>query len=577
MVKFDLALTMGREILVGRRGKAKTLGPNDLADEIALASVEALGGATFDGEDGVKALRTMKLQLTDEERRSFAEAFLIFNDYLLCRAETRSTGSVEGVKQHTIEFVPRTDVTGHEDPIERLHQAWSLHQEQLERSIGLLDRPFKVLDELNASATRWADPLAHLGLGRSLDISGALGRFSDPLGLSKLNHGIADPVAGFGRRIDPLQGVLPKRLGIAEDLQSSTMIKLARLDKALGMGDIDRLGGPMAQLLKQDRERWTRLRGIDSVMPRFASALALGEGGFASVASKLTTMGLGGGLYDAIIHRPNLAFAGFVEGTATMALGGDRRLREILDTAVDRGSQHYLATSEATVRFLEHRKLEAVEEPPLRISEPIALDLLASERDELVGRARLDQDVPIDEVAASAPLGQLTALVRSVLTLIYECNEAARLRGLDDVFEPRNRALQAFADLPQLLPRDRNSFGEAIDHLYFLLYEGAGSSTLRFMVGNGGAGVFGKSDLEFQAVMILKFLRSKWLRHDPERGGSGVKATFRELEQTLASLGCPSMPRSPEDFRTAYGQLLIRLHAFLLELRSRLDAIPTVS
>jgi hypothetical protein len=101
------------------------------------------------------------------------------------------------------------------------------------------------------------------------------------------------------------------------------------------------------------------------------------------------------------------------------------------------------------------------------------------------------------------------------------------------------------------------------------------TDNLRFEAGKSASGVFDRDELE--PVMDLKFLRSKWLCHDPERGGSGSAGTYSALKATFGNLGASGFPRSPDEYQRLYLQLIRRLHAFLSELRSRLDAkLPKV-
>jgi hypothetical protein len=573
IVKVDLGLTGWRENLVRQRGKTKALSPADLADALAAASMEALGDAVFEGEDRVQALRALKLELTDEERRAFATAFLDFNDHMLSRAETRSLGSVEGVKQHTVEFVPRTDVTWAENPIERLHQAWSLHEEELEKSIGVLDWPFKALDEMDATL-RGLDPMAQFGFGRHRDVLGAIGRFSEPLGLSKLGFETTDSAEKLRRQLDSLHSVVPKHLGVDDAFRAATMSKLARLDKAVGVDDLDRISGPMAKMLRDDRDQWKHLRSIESVMPQFAMAASLGEGAFAAVADSLRVQRHAlGPLYEAFVHRPTRAFASYLEDTDLMAKTASARVRSLLDAAVERGAQHHLSASQAAARILAIPGVDLTSEEGVEMPQG-PFGLLASVRDELVRRGVADPESPVDDVVKAAPLGKVLDLVRQVLELITQCNDAAHLRGLGDIFKPTTRGYLAILQLPFVLPTDKSSFGDVVDHLYMLMYEGAGSENLRFEIGKGAAGVFLRTESEFDAVMDLKFLRTKWLRHDAEHGGKGAAVTFRDLEGTLSNLGRTALPRSTEDFQSTYSQLLARLHGFLLKLRARLEAIP---
>jgi hypothetical protein len=198
------------------------------------------------------------------------------------------------------------------------------------------------------------------------------------------------------------------------------------------------------------------------------------------------------------------------------------------------------------------------------------LDLLDLERDELMNRAALDEDASLTKVAEGADTVRLAESIRELLTCIVDCNEAARFRGKDNVFSHTNRSLRASARLPLLLPRDLNCLKEAVEHLYFLIYEAAGSDNLRFEAGKSECGVFQRTEDPFGAVMDLKFLRSKWLCHDPEHGGHGATNTYQDVMRVFERLGVSGEPASPEDYQKMYLRLVHRLHSFLEELRARL-------
>ena len=135
---------------------------------------------------------------------------------------------------------------------------------------------------------------------------------------------------------------------------------------------------------------------------------------------------------------------------------------------------------------------------------------------------------------------------------------------------PTNRLLRAFTGLTQLSPRTRTEFGDAVDYLYFTIYEGAGEDSLRFMSQHGG--VFDGKDEAVRAVFRLKTLRNKMLRHDPDHGDAGkIRKSWQALEEALRGMGMSHLPTSSEDFRFLYRALLDGLAAFLGELLVRLQ------
>ncbi|HTR03481.1 MAG TPA: hypothetical protein VMN82_09835, partial [Thermoanaerobaculia bacterium] len=145
---FDLAFSMRRQIFVGRRGEARSLSPSAFVDALALGCLHEFNGATFQGDDGVRKLDHVQLSLSDEQRRSFAEAFLAYNEHLTSKAESHDEGVVDGEHRVALSFVPRTDIEWKTEPIERLHQAWCLHEEDSAAQWARLQAPYESLKAL---------------------------------------------------------------------------------------------------------------------------------------------------------------------------------------------------------------------------------------------------------------------------------------------------------------------------------------------------------------------------------------------------------------------------------------------
>jgi hypothetical protein len=81
------------------------------------------------------------------------------------------------------------------------------------------------------------------------------------------------------------------------------------------------------------------------------------------------------------------------------------------------------------------------------------------------------------------------------LKLLPLCNDAAKIAKKSEIFKPTNKAVDAILDLSLFVPRDKEDFGQFIDKLYTIFYEGAGDDKLRFLQENGG--VLEGSECEF--------------------------------------------------------------------------------
>ncbi len=418
-----------------------------------------------------------------------------------------------------------------------------------------------------AAAKQYRDPMSSMTKGMLT----AAEQYRDPM--SSMTKGM---LAAAKQYRDPMSGMTKGILAAAERfrepnvLSSMTKGMLDPVEKLGALSLLDKMGTSTATMFREDRLQWLGLHVYDESIPNFKIARAVAGNGLASV---IESMAAGRSLdalsYGSIVREPSRAFTSYMERTGDLARATTPRGREVLDLALVLGSTHFQVTSEVTARLLAQENRIST---GLSAEQPAAppLDLLDLERDELVNRAALDEDVSVTKVAESADIVRLAALIRELLTCVVDCNEAARFHGKDDIFSHTNRTARASALLPWLLPRNLICLKEAVEHLYLLIYEGAGSPNLRFEEGNSECGVFRRTEDLFEAVMDLKFLRSKWLCHDLERGGHGADKNYEDVKKVFERLGVSGVPASPGDYQEMYLRLVRRLHSFLAELRERL-------
>ncbi len=453
--------------------------------------------------------------------------------------------------------------------------------EELDARIGLRGMTKGIL----AAAKQYRDPMSSMTKGMLT----AAEQYRDPM--SSMTKGMLiaaeqcrDPMSSMTKGMlaaakqyrDPMSGMTKGILAAAERfrepnvLSSMTKGMLDPVEKLGALSLLDKMGTSTATMFREDRLQWLGLHVYDESIPNFKIARAVAGNGLASV---IESMAAGRSLdalsYGSIVREPSRAFTSYMERTGDLARATTPRGREVLDLALVLGSTHFQVTSEVTARLLAQENRIST---GLSAEQPAAppLDLLDLERDELVNRAALDEDVSVTKVAESADIVRLAALIRELLTCVVDCNEAARFHGKDDIFSHTNRTARASALLPWLLPRNLICLKEAVEHLYLLIYEGAGSPNLRFEEGNSECGVFRRTEDLFEAVMDLKFLRSKWLCHDLERGGHGADKNYEDVKKVFERLGVSGVPASPGDYQEMYLRLVRRLHSFLAELRERL-------
>lgn len=176
----------------------------------------------------------------------------------------------------------------------------------------------------------------------------------------------------------------------------------------------------------------------------------------------------------------------------------------------------------------------------------------------------LDAADQVDEGDTTALVGSSSAasaadLTRKILVTIATCNEARKLSGAPEIFKPTTKLLEVYADMPWLVPVDKQSFAQFVDCFYFLFYEGAGKDKLRFLKSQGGP----IPDDDFDFILCIKHLRNKWTRHDADHGkDSAIKKSWAELASKFQSLGLHHMPVATEDFRILHSTLLARAYEF---------------
>jgi hypothetical protein len=177
-----------------------------------------------------------------------------------------------------------------------------------------------------------------------------------------------------------------------------------------------------------------------------------------------------------------------------------------------------------------------------------------------------------EQLLELSPAAQLIARSRRCVSLVAYCNKANCLRGGKDIFKPTTRFVEACNDLPWIVAQDQHTLANFVESLYFILYEAAGARELRFMT----QGFMGIDDCD--AVMSVKFLRNKWLSHDPDHGSEGdVRRTWRDLSECLNQLGIAKMPLTAADFMHLQRRVLEEVEAFLEQLVSRINESDSLS
>ena len=143
------------------------------------------------------------------------------------------------------------------------------------------------------------------------------------------------------------------------------------------------------------------------------------------------------------------------------------------------------------------------------------LDAPFVQQDELLLYESVGDEYDTAALTAKSSTAQTVEQGRRVLELVTQCNEAGKTSDFGlEIFKPTTRLMTVFNDLSWITASDRLRFGDVIDCLYFIFYEGAGKDNLRFLDKHGGP----LTDADCDLIWCIKHLRNKWLRHDADHG-----------------------------------------------------------
>lgn len=263
---------------------------------------------------------------------------------------------------------------------------------------------------------------------------------------------------------------------------------------------------------------------------------------------------------------PEISFGRFLNQTNRLLERANSEFRQNqLASALDWAQDGYTNGIGYSLGVLEQiaadvsPSVESIVLPPPRIEH---LNLFRVTRREILRESESDAAETDDSPTPNPILIQGAS--RKLLDLVTEINLNARLVGEDrDVFKPSNQTLRCAVSIPFMIVENQSSLQEFVNSLFLMLYEGAGSAKLRFVVSGY---VDPKTDDEFEAMMALKDLRNKWFFHDQEHGSDGdIRSKFKSLNETLGFLGLNGSPRRRDEYVLLQINLLDKLNV-LLEL-----------
>lgn len=160
----------------------------------------------------------------------------------------------------------------------------------------------------------------------------------------------------------------------------------------------------------------------------------------------------------------------------------------------------------------------------------------------------------LEEEYAKSAMGQIAEGGKSIASKIQHINELRMAKGEEPMFTPTNKIYTAVSCLISSFAVDQNTFGNVIDSLYMLIYEGSGEAKRILEV---------LTKEESNTLWDVKSLRTD-SRHDVEHGSeTKIKNKKREIGEVYQSICGKLRPFKQKEWVTAHCNLFVQVNAFL--------------
>jgi len=311
-----------------------------------------------------------------------------------------------------------------------------------------------------------------------------------------------------------------------------------------------------------------RVAALDAIkfsIPQFSQATLAWEVASIGLANRLRDIGLVARreMLSARLFEFSGAYAEFVRHTI------DRLAAELVPDMA--------ARLRGSLNLAEHQLLEIADSVSAFVSvpedeeEPDAIRILDApyaQQEELLSYEAVEDENDTAALILVSPTAQTVQQARRILELVTQCNEAGKTSTLGvEIFKPTTRLMTVFSDLPWLFAIDRLRFGDLLDCLYFIFYEGAGKDNLRFLDKNGGP----LTDADCDLIWCIKHLRNKWSRHDADHGKEKeIQKSWAELAAKFRWLGLAEHPTDTRHFQQLHLKLLELAEDFLKRILDKL-------
>lgn len=168
-----------------------------------------------------------------------------------------------------------------------------------------------------------------------------------------------------------------------------------------------------------------------------------------------------------------------------------------------------------------------------------------------------DPSETVDELLPS----RTSSLGHLIVRLVCLINQNRPEDAVSGVFTTTSKSMLAAAQLPTLIADTEVRFGEIVDALYFLLYEGSGAANRLTSLA---------SDDELLPLWRLKHLRLDF-RHDIEHGSrTDIRRKRHQVSEAYRQLG-RGRPRCASAWKLAQNQLYSDIAAMLEIIADKLD------
>jgi hypothetical protein len=266
------------------------------------------------------------------------------------------------------------------------------------------------------------------------------------------------------------------------------------------------------------------------------------------------------------ISEPGIAYSQFSRRTLGRINTTDDHLLRVVNIDALNLAETQITKATLMIDNIRESSLLSRIEPFWLPPEKPVINLFKNQRRELIDNYETvisEQSPELSDISISAQISELTL---KCFNKMIQCNKDRKLRGQEVIFKSTDSFVEASISLPFMIAENEEILGRVLDYLYMTIYEGAGSSSLRYLSSN----LFGKDEIE--VVMVIKSLRSKWLRHDIDHGNQrDIDKKWLDLNQSLQFIGFERFPKIKDEYIRLQLNLLNKIYEFLSLLEARVN------